>query len=218
MDIYGVSLSPFFERCIIVADLKGGLGQLSLKGVGGGAMHSPEHMMHNPLGKIPYLDIGTDQMLPEGQVMAEFINEKLDGPDLVSDQPETAALQRLICRIVDLHIIEPILTMNRGAKGEERDACLASAHLGLDRFEHFFHPGTRAVGDDWSIADCALIPLVFHYLRATKSTDFSAWPKLEAWWSAVKDEAPVKESMERMQQSLDAIIAMRKAAAAQAKM
>lgn len=218
MDFYGVSLSPFHERCLIVADLKGDLDSLNLRGVGGGAMHSPEHLAHNPFGKIPYLDIGEDQMLPEGQVIAEFLNDKLEGPALISSHPETAARQRLICRIVDIHIIEPILTVNRGAKGEERDACLASAQKGMDGFEYFFNPGSKAVGDDWSIADCALIPFIFHYQLATNGLDLSAWPKLKAWWNAVKDEAPTRRSLERMQKSVDAFIATRKAAAAQAKL
>ncbi len=214
MILYGLPLSPFFERCFLVAQEKGQAEAITMGGVPGNALHSAEHMAHNPFGKIPYLEMENGSKLVEGQIVAEYLDGVLDGPAMLSSDAGTRAQQQLVCRMVDMYVIEPLLAVNRGADGEAKVEAMENAKAALDKFEHFFNPGKYAVGDVFSIADCALIPYVFHYSRAIGDTDFSAWPKLASWWAGISDSDVAKTCLARMGESLKMVIAMRAAAAA----
>ncbi|TNE62661.1 MAG: glutathione S-transferase family protein [Alphaproteobacteria bacterium] len=220
MRLRGVSLSPYYERALIVADVKGALEKVEEAGMPG-PFGSDALKSENPTGKIPYLLLDDGTMLPEGQVIAEYFNDVFDGPDLMPADALGAARARLFGRIIDLYLgihTTPLArTITRGTRDEAAiEAALSTGiPMAMDLIERNLAGGAYAVGDRFSLADAALIPPMFHltvFLAHFDIKPFDGRPKFAAWWDANRDTDVVQRCFARMQKSLDFILSLRKAA------
>lgn len=214
MKLCGVNVSPYYERVVVLLDMKGALDQIELADVPGG-FKSEEHLQLHPMGKVPFLIKDDGDSLTESQVIAEYLDYKLEGPAMVPDDLEAATQARLIARILDLYYAEAVRPMGRVAfGGEASDEELAKARdvdipAAFDHLEKYMGTGTRAVGDTWTIADAALISHLYWYgalMPRFGLKGFGDHPKLEAYWNNVKDTDLVKRSFERVKQSYDQFI------------
>ncbi|WP_286828803.1 MULTISPECIES: glutathione S-transferase family protein [Kordiimonas] len=211
MQLCGHSVSPYFERVVIALDMKGALDQIELAGVPGG-FKSETHFSHHPMGKIPFLIKDDGTSLTEGQVIAEYLDRVLDGPDLTPHDFEDATRARLIARILDLYYAEAVKPYGRMAfGGEATDAEVEKAKTqdipaAFTYLEKYLGDGSRAVGDDWTLADAALISHLYWYgaLKVRFGLEgYDAWPKLNAYWETVKDTDIVLRSFDRVKHSYD---------------
>ena len=188
MKLYGVHLSPFVMRPLLVARAKG--HDLQLDEPEGG-IKSDAYLAMSPMAKMPLLHDG-DFHLPESQVIAEYLDSALAGPKLISDDPKTAARERLLCRLVDVYMV-PELGAVFQARDKPEGLAPALAKIGdaLGYIEHFREADDSfAVGDRFSIADAALIPLFFFldaFARTMPTAELiAARPGLAAWWTRAK--------------------------------
>ena len=222
MQLVGISLSPYFERAVITLDVKGAMEEVefALPPAGFG---TPEIRAANPTGKIPYLTLPEGGFLPEGQVIAEYFNETIEGPNLMPADPVDAARAKLLCRTIDLYVgphTSPLArTITRGTHDEAAIKLALEEGLpqGLDILESHMSDGSYAVGNEFSFGDAALIPHMFHFLVFLKAFEvdvFTGRPRLTAWWDKHKESDIVTRSHARMQAALDFMIERRKAAAA----
>ena len=166
MQLCGVSLSPFYERVLMVVETKGAMDKVEQPGVPGG-FKSDQHLEDNPLGLIPYLIKNDGSVLPECQVIAEYLDKVLDGPAMMPEDPDEAANVQLICRLVDLYVVKSTWPMLRALVFNNRDEEAIEQTIkvdwpaAMDSLEHYM-PGTKfAAADHLTIADFALIPLMF---------------------------------------------------------
>ena len=110
MKLYGMNLSNFATKSRIVVYEKG--AQIETVAPPGG-MKSPEYLKINPLGKIPTLDAdGT--IIPESEVINEYLEEKFPNPPLLPKSPEARAKVRLLTRFHDLYFDPPLRALPRG--------------------------------------------------------------------------------------------------------
>ncbi len=192
MQLYGSKLSPFVMRPVLAARAKG--HELEPQDFEGG-MKCDAALALSPMGKVPLLVDG-DFALPESQVIAEYLDAVLPGPALVPADPAQAARARLIVRLVDLNLIPHLAGIFRGREAPEGVApALAGIAEALGFIEHF-RKGSDvfAVGDSFSIADAALIPLFFFFDAFDVSAGgavptgalVAARPGLAAWWARAK--------------------------------
>ena len=211
MKLCGASVSPFFERIVIMLDMKGAMDQVELASVPGG-FKSDEHFQFHPMGKIPFLIKEDGSSLTESQVIAEYLDRKLDGPSAVPADIEDATQMHAIARIMDLYYFAAIHPIGGAAFGGEiSDKALDKARdqdipAAFNYLEKYMGNGSRAVGDDWTIADAALISQLYWYNALSGRfclKDFSAHPKLEAYWNNIKDTDLVTRSFERVKKSFD---------------
>ncbi|NVJ70874.1 MAG: glutathione S-transferase family protein [Alphaproteobacteria bacterium] len=211
MQLCGHSVSPYFERVVIALDIKGVMDQVELAGVPGG-FKSEKHFSYHPLGKIPFLIKDDGTSITEGQVIAEYLDRVLDGPDLMPHDFEQATQARLIARVMDLYFSEAVKPFGRIAfGGESTDAEVEKAKLedipmAFNYLEKYMGNGQRAVGDDWTIADTALIPHLYWYGALQVRFDlegYDRWPRLFAYWNHVKDTDIVTRSFDRIKESYD---------------
>ena len=213
MQLCGVSLSPFYERALMVVEAKGALDKVEQPGVPGG-FKSDQHMAHNPLGLIPYLIKDDGSVLPECQVISEYLDRVLDGPNSMPADADGVASVQLICRLVDLYVMKSVWPMLRALVFNQRDeeaieqAVTIDWPSAMDTVEHFM-PGTKfAAGDELTIADFALIPLMFQlqtFFVHFGIGDLGDRPKLTSWWNNIKDTEVVKNSHYRMALSFEMI-------------
>ena len=210
MKLYGSRLSPFVERVILAAKLKGIEGEIELAYPPGG-LKSDDYLAISPLGKVPALEEG-DFRLPESQVICDYLEERFPQTLLLPEDPEARARIRLICRLVDLYAFDGLVPLFGQAPLPEadRDAALiadslAKLETALNAIEAVIRPIGRAHGDDWSLADCALVPLFFYLqllMPGFGADPTQGRPKLHAWLNAMADEELVKESNAAMREAV----------------
>jgi glutathione S-transferase len=187
MKLYGGKLSPYVMRVVMAARHKGVALEIEMPAEG---IKSPAYLALNPIGKMPTLVDG-DFVLPESEVIAQYIDEASDGPSLLPGDAQARARARLISRLVDVYL-SPNLSALFGAK--DPDAAKAGIEaMGkcLDYIEHFRGKDYAfAAGDAFSLADCTLVPMLF-FLDAFDgqhgtSKLISRLPGLGAWWGRYK--------------------------------
>ena len=188
MKLYGIKLSPFVMRPVLVARAKG--HELEPEAFEGG-IKSEAYLALSPLGKMPLLVDG-DFALPESQVIADYLNATLSGPSLVPADPKTAARMRLIVRLTDIYIVPHVGgVFNARDKPEGLAPAIAAIGEALGHIEHF-RVGDDAfvVGDSFTIADAVLIPLFFFFDAFDRTMQTGALvavrPGLASWWARAK--------------------------------
>ncbi len=213
MQLCGASVSPFFERILITLDMKGALEQINLAPVPDG-FKSEAHFEYHPMGKIPFLIKEDGSSLTESQVIAEYLDRKLGGPSVMPTDIEAHAQAQAITRVMDLYYFAAIHPIGGAAFGGEiSDEALEKARdedipAAFTYLEKYLGRGKCAVGDDWTIADAALISQLYWYNALAPRfglKDFSDHPKLEAYWENIKDTELVLRSFERVKKSYDEI-------------
>jgi glutathione S-transferase len=142
-----------------------------------------------PLGKFPVLrDDARDQTIPESSVIIEYLDGHYPGRTRFIPADIGLALEtRLRDRFYDLYVHEPMQKMvgdrlrPQGKKDphgvEEAKARLRTSYDMIDR-----EMAARdwAMGDFFSLADCAASPALFY---ANKVLPFSGHPHLEAYFA-----------------------------------
>ena len=221
MQLCGVSLSPFYERALMVVETKGAMDKVVQTGIRGG-FKSDQHLADNPLGLIPYLIKDDGDVLPESQVIAEYLDRVLDGPSTMIADADGAAKVQLVCRLVDLYVVRSTTPMLRALVFNQRNeeeiekAVNIDWPAAMDMLEHFMPSAKFAAADKLTIADFALIPLMFQlqtFFVHFGIADLGDRPKLQAWWDTIKDHGIVKNSHTRMALSLEMIRAAQEKAA-----
>ena len=146
-----------------------------------------------PLGKIPVLrDDARGHTLPETSIIIEYLDRHYPGPQpLLPHDPDQLLQARLWDRIIDQYIHTPMqkLVNDRMRPDGEKDATgvkdaqalLAAAYSLLDR--HI--AGKRwALGDAFSLADCAAAPALFY---AGTIVPFTMHTNLAAYFERLAD-------------------------------
>ena len=151
------------------------------------------------------------RVIPESQVICEYLERRFPEPPLIPADPENAAQTQLVCRLVDMYLgpaLSPFFAAAREGRtaGAGVDDMLAGLYTALDHLEHYMQPGgSRAVGDDWTLADCALIPFFF-YLGFFKPiygiVRFGSRARLKAWHETVSTTELFAESEDAMKQAV----------------
>ena len=207
----GESVSPYFERVMIGLDIKGMMDKLDY-GMPDGGFKSEAHWQAHPLGKIPYLIRDDGSTLTEGQVILEYLDRQLDGTPLTPSDFEVATNARAIARILDLYYAEAVRPMGRVAfGGAATDEEIAKAReedipKALAYASKYMGDGKYAVGDDWTIADCALISHLYWYgalMPRFGLEGFGDNKKLADYWDRMKDSPLVTRSFERTKKAYD---------------
>jgi glutathione S-transferase len=220
MKLYDLDHSPFAARVRMAIYAKG----LAIELVPPpGGVRSAEYRAINPQGLVPALALDDGTVLPESEVIVEYLEDRFPEPPLRPDGAEARARARLLARIADQHLADPLKQLFEIAKGRApaagAAACAAAVGSALALIAGSLgggsHAAPYAVGGRLTTADCALVPLLFFVARAASlfrgAAPFAPHPRLASYWASVADD-PVAA---RVLGELDA--AQRRRAAARAR-
>lgn len=62
---------------------------------------------HNPIGKVPFLELDGGWKIPESSVIIEWIDQHCEGRKLIPSDPDLARQARFFDRVSDLYLLEP---------------------------------------------------------------------------------------------------------------
>ena len=137
----------------------------------------------NPTGRVPVLE-EDGWALPESAVIMEFLEERYPEPPLLpTDSADRAAVRLLIFRDDDL--TDPYYALRRGEDGarEEFDAVLG-------RFEALLGEQPYLSGDEYGLADIALVPW-FLRARDMLGVELDGFPSLEDWLGRLEERPAI---------------------------
>jgi glutathione S-transferase len=109
MKLYSADISPYSARVRM---------QIYAKGITDIILELPEHWgipkfrERFPIGRIPVLDVGGD-MMPESEVIAEYLEEIHSEPSLLGITPRETAHIRMLARLGDIYIINNMFMLSR---------------------------------------------------------------------------------------------------------
>ena len=208
--LYSVSFSPFAARCRIAIYAK----QLDVRIIMPHAdVGSVAFRQVNPTGKVPFLLSGSFR-LTESEVICEYLEDRFPQPSLRPRTAEQIAQTRLLSRLADLYVVEPMFPIYPQLGTRPRDEPLVQGQLekirtGLGFLEQYLGGGRYAVADRLTLADCSLVPTFFYldYIWKVlgRGNAWSAFPKLGSYWDNVQQDSSVARVLLEITEGLGAI-------------
>jgi glutathione S-transferase len=143
---------------------KGLEGQIALVEPPGGTS-SQAYLALNPLGRVPALEVD-GIVIPESEVICEYLEDRFPEPPLRPADLHARARVRFMSRFGDLDLQRtyPPLFSQLDPATRDPDALrkgLDDLYQRLDQLEGFLSTGPYAVGDQLTLPDCALAPLLW---------------------------------------------------------
>lgn len=198
MKLYSADLSPYSARIRM---------QIYAKGITGIEFELPEHWgmpkfrEKFPIGRVPVLDMD-GVMIPESEVIAEYLEEIYPEPSLLGATPHETAQIRTLARLADVYITNNTFMLSRltGALSRRtpaaaRDDAVSEQLAGevmrsFKALDKFICADGFACSGRVTLADCALVPGLFFVetvlSAAAVDSPIPAFANVAAYWAAIQ--------------------------------
>ena len=159
-----------------------------------------------PIGKFPVLrDEANDRTVPESSIIIEYLDQHYPGrTQLVPADAELARQMRLQDRFYDLYVNVPmqkVVTDKLRPSGKNDphgvEAARALLHTACDMIEREMAAKTWAMGDAFSMADCAAAPALFYANMVTPLGD--TYPSAAAYLGRLMDRPSYARAIKEAQ-------------------
>ena len=166
----------------------------------------------SPIGRIPVLELGEGDVIPESEVISEYLEETYPTPRLLGATPRESAAIRTLSRLADIYLLNNMFMLSgqtrRSTRSEAvRDLLAGQVIRGVEALEKMIDgQGGYALLGRVTLADCTLVPALFmieNVLPATDTPDpIPANPKVAAYWSAIQHDPSAAKVMVELHRGL----------------
>ena len=166
----------------------------------------------SPIGRIPILK--TDEgLIPESEVIAEYIDELYPQQSLVGNTPMERAKIRVLSRIADTYLMDNIfLALGQMRVPEPNQAIIdlltAQVVRGVTALEEYLTADGYAGGTELTRADCSLVPALYMCDRTLPRLGISnpvlGLVKTEAYWGRIQLNEHAARVIDEMDRGLKA--------------
>jgi glutathione S-transferase len=199
MKLYQTYLSPFPTRVRLSLYAKG----IEFEVIEPPGIHDARpkgsYFDVNPIGRVPALELDDGRILPESEVICEYLEDAFPEPPLLPEDPWARAQVRLLSRISDSYIVMAMLPLFNvvATPPKSWDQGEIRGHLdeigeALDFLEAYIGKDGYAVGRSLTHADGALLPilqLVDEWLPIFRGPNlWTGRPKTEAYWRTIGND------------------------------
>ncbi len=163
------------------------------------------YLARQPFGRIPAFEHDGFQLYETGAI-TRYIDEAFDGPQLQPADPQGRARVNQIISIADGYIY-PVLVwgiyveqVSKPARGEQSDmkrlqASLSKAPIILDALADLIGDGAWLGGENITLADLHVAPMIDYFSRAPESLPMLArHAHLSKWWSRMRERASMRRT------------------------
>ncbi|NDV13315.1 MULTISPECIES: glutathione S-transferase N-terminal domain-containing protein [Crenobacter] len=162
MTLYSGTTCPFSQRCRIVLHEKG----MDFEIIDVDLHNKPEDLaVMNPYNEVPVL-VERDLILHESNIINEYIDERFPHPQLMPADPVMRARARLFLFRFETELFRHVKTLEGGATGKEASKAREAIRDGLTTIAPIFAKQKFVLGDEFSMIDVAIAPLLWrleHY-------------------------------------------------------
>ncbi len=96
MKLYSANLSPYSARARLAIYAKGLDVEIAPPP---GGLKSPEYLALNPMGKAPSLELADGTVIPESEIVVEYLEDAFPARPLRPAKPADAARARVLARL-----------------------------------------------------------------------------------------------------------------------
>jgi glutathione S-transferase len=167
----------------------------------------------SPIGRIPVLETDDGTIIPESEVISEYLDDLYPDKALVGNSPDERAQIRLISRIADIYLMNNIFMclsqLDRKTRVDAtRDLLMGQVKRGMGALESHIGTGDFAVGDNLTRADCTLVPALFMCEKTVPRLDVEnpilGTNKVAAYWDKIQKNEFAAKVMDEMNRGLQA--------------
>ena len=167
----------------------------------------------SPLGRIPVLERDDGGIVPESEIIAEYLDECYPDRAMVGNTPDERAKVRLISRIADIYLMNNIFMalpqIPRSTRNEAiRDLLVKQVVRGMGALERHIGSGEFAVGDSLTRADCTLVPALWLCQNTVPRLDVDnpilATTRVAAYWAKIQTNEFAAKILAEMDRGLRA--------------
>lgn len=160
-----------------------------------------EYKKLNPVGKVPLLVADDGRIVPESSIIIEYLDQHHPGPKMLPSDPDLQRQTRFKDRFIDCYVNDPMQKVFFDAfrpEGKRDPHGVAEAHerleaaLGLLDQTLGKAQSTWAMGEDFTLADCAAAPALFY---CTKVHPFAKLEHLSAYANRLFERPSYKKAM-----------------------
>ena len=221
MHVYGVPVSPFVQRVLMVARAKG--HEIDLDTMPGVSLQSPEFQAISPMGRIPLLELDDGRRICESSAIAAYLDETLSGPSLLPDDAVARARVREIEAVASLEFatgLRPVMVgrvFGMPLADGVVDAAVVQAEKGCVSLGKLLDgAGKYAVGDTLTQADCLLVPVLNLAMLIDRAAGTARMigdcPNLATYFARVADDPVAARTITEMREGFAAMMARNAAA------
>lgn len=191
MKLYSGDLSPYSARVRLQLYAKG-ITDITLERPPNFGM--PKFREDHPIGRIPVLDIDGD-MLPESDVIAEYLEEIYPTPSMLGTKPRETAHIRVLTRIGDIYLMNNMFMLSAQSRAATRNQGIVDLLGGqvvrnIKALDRMIGTDGFACSGRLTMADCALVPGLFMVENVLPSTGLDnpipANASVAAYWAAIQ--------------------------------
>ncbi len=196
MLIYYTDHSPFVSRLRMAVYAKGiEIDWVDLPDGPGSAAFAKI----SPLARVPVL-VDQGMALPESEVILDYLEARFPEPSLTPADAAAAARARLLARLADFYLADPLRELFEAAKAgtAAADAVNERVDTALAWIDHYLDDGSHAVGNGLTRADCALVPLLFFVERCRS---LPPQGRLAGYWRRIAQDPIVHRVLQEMAQA-----------------
>jgi glutathione S-transferase len=235
MKLYQTYASPFPTRVRLLLYAKGIEAEIiEPPGFHASTQAKGDYLKINPIGRVPALVLDDGRVLPESEVICEYLEDAFPEPSLRPTDPVARARMRLISRICDFYVViamVPLFNLS-GRSRRHWDPATVTAAAGkvaeaLGYLEAYIGDGGYAVGRALSQADGAVAPqlvLASEWIPELFGTPdpLADLPRLAAYWRAIQNDpiagrliAETRAAIRQQQDASKALAAQRSSPSAE---
>ena len=209
LKLYSGDLSPYSARVRM---------QIYAKGLTGISIEMPAHFgmpkfrETHPIGRIPVLDLGDGDMMPESEVIAEYLEEIYPTPSLLGATPRETAHIRTIARIGDIYLMNNMFMLSPQSRAATRNQGIVDLLGGqvvrnIKALDRVIGKDGYAAAGRLTLADCALVPALFLVENVLPTTGVeNPIPKaanVAAWWAAIQKNEHAARTLAELHRGLE---------------
>jgi glutathione S-transferase len=208
--LYSADISPFAQRVVLQMEYKG-IDFTQSQPPGG--FGSDDYGQINPIRKLPVLMVeGT--ALPESEVICEFIEDLHPEPSLLPDDPMQRATGRLIRRIADTYVMNPMMPLFKNFSRKTRDQAavdlaLSNIRQGLTFLDNWLAAEPYAVAGRLTLTDFAVAPILRYVAEYPPvfgfGNPFEGLAKVQAYFSACRNDPHIERGLSRIEAGWEAM-------------
>jgi len=207
MKLYNINLSPYTARVRLLINVKG----LNVEMAEPPGFRTDAFRAINPIGRIPALQLDDGSILPESEVICEYLEDAYPTPTLRPANPRDRAHARLMARMSDIYImpaIRPLIfkLFGRPISEDAVAEALPNLRIALKDLEALIGTGGYASSGQLTHADGALCASMFFLHNILPRFDvpkpLEGYPKLAAYWDAIGKDPHIAKILGEMQEAL----------------
>lgn len=201
MKLFQTYSSPFPTRVRLMLYAKGIEAQIiEPPGFHSSAESKGDYLTINPIGRVPALVLDDGRVLPESEVICEYLEETYPTPATQPAAPWGRAQMRLLSRICDFYVVMAMVPLFSASARSRKHWDPVAIRAATDQvaealgfLEDYIGTNGYAVGTNLTQADGAITPqlvLACEWIPSLFGTPdpLEGLPKLAAYWRAIQTD------------------------------